>query len=121
MFSLFRRKPKYTGQQILEQLGESAMGIVSAVAESSDLMIGLKGAATVAMIIRESDRCFGISIKEGTVFERFALAIQDEDLATMTEMTKEMANALEQADGQLQRGGLIHFWFNGYNWSGLND
>jgi hypothetical protein len=45
MFGLFRRKPKYTGQQILEQLGESAKGIVSAAEESSEVMIGLKGAA----------------------------------------------------------------------------
>lgn len=86
MFGLFRRKPKYTGQQILEQLGESAKGIVSAAAESSDLMIGLKGAATIAAIIKESDRCFGINVKDGTLFARFILAIQDEDLATMTEM-----------------------------------
>lgn len=115
MFGLFRRKPKYTGQQVLEQLGESAKGIVSAAAESSDLMIGLKGAATIAAIIRESNRCFGINVKEDTIFARFVLAIQNEDLATMTEMTKEMANALEQVGDPLQRGGLVYFWFNGYN------
>ena len=64
MFGLFRRKPKSTGEKILEQLGRSAQGIVSAAAESSDTMVGLKGAATVAVIIRESDRCFGIGVEE---------------------------------------------------------
>jgi len=117
MFGLFHRKPKSTGEQILEQLGKSAQGIVSAAAESSDTMIGLKGAATVAVIIKESDRCFRIGVEEETIFARFAQAIQAEDLATMTKMTKEMALALEQVRGPLMQGGLIYFWLRGYNLS----
>ena len=115
MFGWFRRKS--TGEKILEELGRSAQGIVAAAAESSDTMVGLKGAATVAVIIRESDRCFGIGVEEETIFARFAQAIQAEDLATMTKMTKEMALALEQVHGPLMQGGLIYFWLKGYNLS----
>jgi len=78
-------------------------------------MVGLKGAATVAVIIRESDRCFGIGVEEETIFARFAQAIQAEDLATMTEMTKEMALALDQVRDPFLRGGLVYFWLKGYN------
>ncbi len=115
MFGWFRRKS--TGEKILEELGRSAQGIVAAAAESSDTMVGLKGAATVAVIIRESDRCFGIGVEEETIFARFAQAIQAEDLATMTKMTKEMALALEQVRGPLMQGGLIYSWLRGYNLS----
>lgn len=113
MFGWFRRKS--AGEKILEELGRSAQGIVAAAAESNDTMVGLKGAATVAVIIRESDRCFGIGVEEETIFARFAQAIQAEDLATMTEMTKEMALALDQVRDPFLRGGLVYFWLKGYN------
>ncbi|MGH8619987.1 MAG: hypothetical protein ACREUW_20035 [Burkholderiales bacterium] len=115
MFGLFRRKPKYTGEQILAQLGRAAGGIVSAAEESGDVMIGLKGAAVVAAMIKEADRCFGITVQPETIFAHFVAVIQEQDLAKMAEMTKEMANALQKVEGPLHRGGLIHFWFKGYN------
>lgn len=121
MFGLFRRKPKYTAQQIFEQLGESAKGIMSAATETDDIMVALKGAAVVSVIIKESKRCFGLNVRTDTIFARLVLAVQEEDLTKMAEMTKEMANALGQVQDPIHRGGLIYFWFNGDEATAINN
>lgn len=113
MFGLFRRKPKFTPQEMFEQLGKVTDDIVSAAAESSDIAAGIKGAVVVLAILEESKRIFDLTVKPNTIFARFALAAKEQDIVTLTKMTREMASALGQVTDVSHKGALIHFWFNG--------
>ena len=115
MFGLFRRMPKFTPQEMFEQLGKATDGIVSAAAESSDIAAGLKGAAVVSAIIAESKQFYDLTVKPNTIFARFALAAKEQDIATLAKMTREMASALGQVTDVSNKGALMHFWFNGEN------
>ena len=114
MFALFRRKPRFTHKQMFEELGKASDGIVAAAAETSDVVVGLKGAAVVVATIKEAKRFFDLEVRPNTIFGHFALAAQEQDVAKLAEMTKNMANALDQVKHDVAlKGALMHFWFNG--------
>jgi|GEM_PF-3549156 len=113
MFGIFKKKPKHTLQAIFNELGACAKDIVDAASANNDLEVALKGAATITPILGESKKFFDLEVKPHSIFASYLIALQNQDLSKMAEMTRGMAEALNQLNDIQHKGALIHFWFVG--------
>lgn len=114
MFGLFKKKtPQYSIQEVLNQLGACAGGIIDAASAKNDLEVAFQGAATITPILGESKKFLDLDVKPNTIFARYLIALQKQDLSEMIKMTRGMADALNQVSDIQHKGALIYFWFTG--------
>ena len=113
MFAIFKKKPKYSLEELFNQLGTSAKQITEVASGENDLEVALKGIAVVNSILINSKKFFGLKPKPNSIFARYLIAFDERDFTKIAEMIRNMADALSKVSDIKHKGALIYFWLNG--------
>lgn len=106
-------KSKQSTQDIFSNLGVFAGDIIDLASAGDDFEVALKGSALIGTIIGGAKKYLGLEVESNSIFARYLIALQENDLIKMTEMTREMADALSQISDVQHKGALMHYWFVG--------
>ena len=105
-----------SGRQVLdmfEDLGSFADQIAKDAEGATELDIAMSGAATVAAQASTVREVYGLTVKDGSIFQLFFSAVEEHDISRMSSIVKNMAEALSKVNGKNNKGALIYFWISG--------
>lgn len=117
MFGFFKKKREPSA----EDFYHCAKDIIDLALLKNDAELAIESLATIPFIIEYLTKEYGLKIGPHSIFAKYLMALQEEELLIIAEMTRSMADTLTRADSTMLKRALILSWFESGEHSPLGE